>query len=206
MHFYHGDCLAILPTLNPECVNFVLTDPPYLARDVDRSGRSLHNDGNDAWLTPAFAEIYRVLARDSYCVSFYGWPQADRFIDAWRAAGFRIRGHLVFPKSYASNRSGHVGYRHECAYLLAKGKPCAQRLIPNVLPWAYSGNKLHPTEKPLQALLPLIEAFSAPGDWVLDPFAGSGSTLVAARQSGRNYLGIEIDAGYYAKASGRLNC
>jgi site-specific DNA-methyltransferase (adenine-specific) len=201
--FLQGDCLDILPTFSRECVNFVLTDPPYLARYTDRSGRSLCNDDNDAWLKPAFREIYRVLARDSYAVSFYGWPNADRFIWAWREAGFRIAGHLVFPKTYASN-DGHVGYRHECAYLLAKGSPRPQHLIPDVLPWQYTGNKLHPTEKPLCALKPLIEAFSAPGDWVLDPFAGSGSSLLAARQAGRDYLGIELDAGYYAKASERL--
>jgi site-specific DNA-methyltransferase (adenine-specific) len=199
----HGDCLNILPTLNRGSVNFVLTDPPYLANYKARDGRTVPNDNNDAWLKPAFAEIFRVLARDSYAVSFYGWPQADRFISAWRAAGFRIAGHLVFPKSYASN-SGHVAYCHECAYLLAKGSPRPQQGIPDVLPWKYTGNRFHPTEKPLAALTPLIKSFSAPGDWVLDPFAGSGSSLLAARQLGRNYVGIEMDAGYFAKASARL--
>jgi len=201
--FLQGDCLDILPTFTRECVNFVLTDPPYLARYVDRSGRSIIGDDNDAWIKPAFAEIYRVLARDSYCVSFYGWPHADRFIEAWRAAGFRIVGHLVFPKRYASN-SGHLEYAHECAYLLAKGNPRSQHLISDVLPWEYSGNKYHPTEKPLAALRPIVEAFSAPGDWVLDPFAGSGSTLLAARQCGRDYIGIELDSVYYEKATKRL--
>lgn len=204
MIFLQGDCLDILPTLSSECVNFVLTDPPYLAHYVDRSGRKLRNDDNDAWLKPAFAEIYRVLARDSYAVSFYGWPNADLFIAAWRAAGFRISGHLVFPKQYASN-AFHVGYRHECAYLLSKGAPRAQHVIADVLPWEYTGNRFHPTEKPLQALTPMIEAFSAPGDYVLDPFAGSGSTLLAAQRCGRDAIGIELDAGYYAKAAMRLD-
>jgi DNA modification methylase len=54
------------------------------------------------------------------------------------------------------------------------------------------------------ALLPLIETFSAPGGLVLDPFAGSGSTLLAARMLDRPYLGIELDAGYHALASQRL--
>jgi hypothetical protein len=43
----------------------------------------------------AFAEIFRVLRRDSFCVSFYGWHQADKFIAAWREAGFRLAGHLT---------------------------------------------------------------------------------------------------------------
>ncbi len=66
--------------------------------------------------------MYRVLARHSFCISFYGWPHADRFIAAFRCAGFRIVGHLVFPKCYTST-THHLRYKHECAYVLAKGYP-----------------------------------------------------------------------------------
>jgi adenine-specific DNA-methyltransferase len=148
--------------------------------------------------------MYRVLARDSFCVSFYGWPCADRFVTAFRAAGFRIVGHLVFPKRYAS-AAKFLRYQHECAYLLAKGYPRSpEQPLSDVISWAYTGNKLHPTQKPLAALSPLVESFSAPGELVLDPFAGSGSTLEAARSLGRRYLGIELDAGYHAAAARRL--
>jgi len=199
-----GDCLSILPELPPGSANFVLTDPPYITRYRSRDGRTVPNDDNAAWLAPAFAEIYRVLAPASFCVSFYGWPQADRFLTAFRGAGFRIVGHLAFPKRYTS-ATKFLRYQHECAYLLAKGWPKEPAdTIGDVLDWTYSGNKLHPTQKPLSVLLPLIETFSAPTGLVLDPFAGSGSTLVAAKALGRGYLGIELDAGYYAAASQRL--
>jgi DNA modification methylase len=200
----HGDCLDILPRLPAASVDFVLTDPPYIAHYRSSDGRHVPNDDNDAWLKPAFAEIHRVLARDRFAVSFYGWPHADKFLTAWRAAGFRIVGHLVFPKRYAST-ARLVRYQHECAYLLAKGNPKQPvSVIGDVIAWAYSGNRLHPTQKPLQALRPLVEAFCAPGALVLDPFAGSGSTLLAAKQLGRNWFGIELDAGYHAAASARL--
>lgn len=55
-------------------------------------------------------------------VSFYGWNRVDRFMAAWKHAGFSVVGHLVFTKTYTS-KSAYVGYRHECAYLLAKGRP-----------------------------------------------------------------------------------
>lgn len=200
----HGDCLNILPQLAAGSVNFALTDPPYIARYQSRDGRSVPNDDNDAWLTPAFAELYRVMASGTFAVSFYGWPHADRFMTAWRAAGFRIVGHFVFPKRYTS-ATRLVRYQHECAYLLAKGFPKEPaRPIGDVIPWTYSGNKLHPTQKPVPVLLPLIEAFSAPGGVVLDPFAGSGSSLVAAKMLGRQYLGIELDTTYHAIAEARL--
>jgi adenine-specific DNA-methyltransferase len=200
----HADCLKALPMLPDGSVNFILTDPPYITRYKSRDGRTVPNDDNDAWLKPAFAEMYRVLAKDSFCVSFYGWPRADRFIRAYRAAGFRIVGHLVFPKRYTSS-SRFVRYQHECAHLLAKGDPKQpQYAIGDVIDWTYSGNKHHPTEKPLSALLPLVESFSAPEHLVLDPFAGSGSSLLAAKALGRDYLGVELDARYYAIAKQRL--
>jgi DNA modification methylase len=65
-----------------------------------------------------------------------------------------------------------------------------------VLEWKYSGNNLHPTQKPLCILTPLIRRFSHPGDLVLDPFCGSGSTLLAAKLQGRRFLGIELGRQY----------
>jgi site-specific DNA-methyltransferase (adenine-specific) len=111
----------------------------------------------------------------------------------------------VFPKHYTSGK-GRVRYQHECAYLLAKGRPSERpNLIGDVIPWTtYTHNRLHPTQKPLAILKPLVEAFSDPGDLVLDPFTGSGSSLLAAKKLGRSWLGIELDAKYHAIASERL--
>jgi DNA modification methylase len=118
----NGDCVSVLPQLAARSVDFILTDPPYIARYKARDGRTVPNDDNFAWLSPSFAEMYRVLRWNRYCVSFYGWPNAHRFVAAYHAAGFRVVGHFVFPKHYTSGR-GHVRYQHECAYLLAKGRP-----------------------------------------------------------------------------------
>lgn len=100
---------------------------------------------------------------------------------------------------------GHVRCQHECAYLLAKGNPRhPQYPLGDVIEFTYSGNKLHPTEKPVSVLLPLIETYSPPSGMVLDPFVGSGSTLAAAKMLGRSYLGIELDAKYHAIAARTL--
>ena len=200
----NSDCLDALPQLPSNSVQLVLTDPPYITRYKSRAGRVVANDDNDAWLKPAFAETYRVLDHNSFCVSFYGWPHADKFLTAFRTAGFRVVGHFTFPKRYTS-ATKYLRYQHECAYLLAKGYPPEPRdTIGDVIDWTYSGNKLHPTQKPLPVLLPIIETFSTASDTVLDPFAGSGSTLVAAKTLGRNYIGVEIDRDYHAIATRRL--
>jgi len=199
----YGDCLKLLPMVPDAHADFILTDPPYITRYRSRDGRRVLNDNNDAWLKPAFAEMYRVLKPDSFAVSFYGWPKADRFLTAFRAAGFRVVGHLVFPKRYTS-KTQFVRYQHEAAYLLAKGNPTPKHIIGDVIDWTYSGNKYHPTEKPLPVLTSLITAFCPANGLVLDPFAGSGSTLLAARSFGFHYLGIELDAKYHAIAIDRM--
>lgn len=200
-----GDCLTVLPTLPDRAVDFVLTDPPYLVNFQDRTGRSIANDKDDGWLLPAFRQTYRILRDDAFCVSFYGWNRVDRFFSAWRAAGFRAVGHIVFAKQYQS-KARFLRYQHEVAYLLAKGQPALpSEPLPDVLPWKYSGNRLHPTQKPVECLTALIETFCPSDGIVLDPFAGSGSTCVAARQTGRRFFGIELDAQYHAAATARLN-
>lgn len=200
----NADCLHYLPQLPAGSFDFILTDPPFIAHYRANYGRTVPNDDNARWLKPACAQMYRVLKQDSFCVSFYGWPQATRFQTAFRTAGFRIVGHFVFPKRYTSTTK-FIRYQHESAYLLAKGnpKPPAET-IGDVIDWTYSGNKLHPTQKPVSVLMPLIQTFSRSGDLVLDPFAGSGSTLVAAKAMGRRYLGIELDTKYHAAAQSRL--
>jgi adenine-specific DNA-methyltransferase len=200
----NADCLQVLPTMPAESVQFILTDPPYITNYQSRDGRSVPNDNNSFWLRPAFAHMFRVLEPDRYCVSFYGWSRADQFVTACRAAGFRIIGHLTFPKRYSSSVK-FLRYQHESAYLLAKGSPkMPNEPISDVIDWRYSGNRFHPTEKPLSVLMPLIHTFSEPEDVVLDPFSGSGSSLLAARRLGRRYFGIELDAGYHRIASKRL--
>jgi site-specific DNA-methyltransferase (adenine-specific) len=199
-----GDCIAAMASMPARSVDFILTDPPYLVRYKDRSGRSLANDDNADWLEPAARQMFRVLKNDSLCVSFYGWTQTDRFISAWRAAGFRIVGHIVFRKRYAS-KARFVSYTHESAYVLAKGRPALPDNPPaDVIDWVYTGNRLHPTQKPVAVLTPLITAFCPEGGLVLDPFCGSGSTLAAARAAGRGWLGMELDPAYHRVAADRL--
>jgi len=200
----HGDCIDVMKAMPSKSVDFILTDPPYLVSYVDRSGRSVKNDDNDRWIDPAFAEMHRVLKDNQFAVSFYAWNKVDRFVEAWKKAGFRIAGHIVFTKKYASS-ARFMSYQHEQAYLLAKGNPQAPlNPPPDVISWTYTGNRLHPTQKPVGIFTPLIESFTKPGDTVLDPFSGSGSTLVAARDLYRRFIGVELDEAHYRTASQRL--
>src|SRR5450755_1993348 len=107
---------------------------------------------------------------------------------AWKGAGFRIGGHIVFRKRYAS-KSAFLQYRHEAAYLLIKGNPAFPAApLPDVIGWTYTGNNLHPPQKSSHMLKPQIESITTPGQLVLDPFACAGSTCVAVFRTGRHTI------------------
>jgi DNA modification methylase len=200
----HGDCLQVLRSLPHSSVDLVVTDPPYGVRYQDRCGRSIANDDDLGDVLGAFDELYRVLRLNTFCISFYGWNKVDAFMQSWRRAGFKPVGHIVWHKGYSSRR-GFLEARHEQAYVLVKGAPPKpSHPIPDVQPWEYSGNRVHPTEKAVSVLRPLIESFSRRDDLVLDAFSGSGSTLVSAALCGRAYLGIELEQRYVDHARRRL--
>ena len=199
-----GDCIQVMADMPDASVDLVVTDPPYLAGYRSRDGRTVTGDITDEWLLPAFEQASRVLKPDRFCISFYGWPKADRFLRAWRRVGLRPVGHFVWVKDYHSNER-FVRYAHESAYLLAKGDPRKPAIaLRDVLEWQYTGDELHPTQKPVMAILPLIMAYSEVGDIVLDPFAGSGTTAVAAQALGRRFIGIEIDPEHARAAEERV--
>jgi len=117
-----------------------------------------------------------------FAISFYGWPKVDLFFAAWERAGFRIAGHIISRKRYAS-KSSFLQCRHEAAYLLVKGNPAFPASpLPGVMDWTYSGNTHHPTQKSIHILKPLIETFTRRGELILDPIAGSGSSMSGSNQ------------------------
>ncbi len=202
--FVLGNCIDVMARIPDNAIDFILTDPPYLVGFRDRSGRTIAGDKTDEWLQPACNEMYRVLKKDALMVSFYGWNRVDRFMSARKNAGFSVVGHRSSPKT--THRRPHMwAIATNAPTSRQKGRPrLPQNPLPDVLGWKYSGNRHHPTEKPVTSLQPLIESFTHPNAIVLDPFAGSGSTCVAALQSGRRYIGIELLEQYHRAGQQRL--
>lgn len=203
---YHADCLDILPGVSG--VKFTLTDPPFGVqwRSNRRKVRHDHikNDDGLAWVPDVYSAIYSSLLTDALVFSFYGWPDADRFVGEWKRIGFGLKSHFVWVK-------GNIGLgwfsrgQHEVAYLLTKGSPLRPELaISDVLFADTTGNDLHPTQKPESLCRDLISTFSKPGDLISDPFSGSGTTLVAAKRLGRRAVGIEIEERHCETTAERL--
>jgi site-specific DNA-methyltransferase (adenine-specific) len=204
---HHGDCRRLLPAFAAASFDFVLTDPPYLvsyAGRWDGERRRIAGDDDASWLYPVFSEVYRVLKDDAFCVTFYGWPQVDLFMSAWKAVGFRPVSHLAFVKNVWGLGRRTRG-QHETAFLLAKGSPPMYGRPPSdVIDWVRVAAARHPNQKPVGALAPLLACYCPGGGHVLDPFMGSGSTLRAAKDLGLRATGIEIEPEWCAYARLRL--
>jgi DNA modification methylase len=196
-----ADCLSILPQLPAESVDLLLTDPPYGMRYRSRTGsRPIVGDADLSWFRAFIREAYRVLRPNTHAYIFCNEHGLATFRAEMAAAGFKVKRLLVWVKD--QHTAGDLGgdYANRTEYLLFGHK--GRRLLKghrdtNVLSFKRAGRKReHPTEKPEDMLRYLIAKSSAPGELVLDPFAGSGTTCKAAKDLGRRYLGIEIDPKY----------
>jgi len=209
-------------------VDLVVTDPPYnIASDhaLTRHGGRVMTTA-EAWgawdqyedqeyrqlLADLFRELHRVLRTGGQVYCWIGSRYISVAIAAAEQAGFRYRAKLVAVKARPQPSWTKGNFRsayEECLYF-SKGRPWpfhfqGQWRMKNVLLLPYEPKQSdHPTEKRPAMIAPLIRISSNPGDLVLDPFLGSGTTAVVARELGRDYLGIERDAQYLAMARQRL--
>jgi site-specific DNA-methyltransferase (adenine-specific) len=183
---YLGDCLDILPTLEAGSVGAVVTDPPY---GVDFRG----NDW-DAFIPQWIGEARRIaniVAFSTGVTTLWDYPKPD-WVNCWYRA--------------ASNSRSKVGGFSHWSPIVIYGKPDfpVDSIYIHAIANAAKPDNGHPTPKPLKLMLWLVGNCSKVGDLILDPFMGSGTTGVACVQTGRNFIGIEIDPGYFSIAEKRI--
>ncbi len=176
----HGDCEPVLAGLPAESVDFVLTDPPYICGYRDRQGRTVANDTSSEWLEPAFRDIYRP---DEAGYPLYQLLRldGDRGVPVrMAAAGFRRVGHLVFARAML-----HAG---GCSVPCTNAPMCWPKAIHRYphsrCPMCRGGRTpaTSCTRRKSRSTCGAAYPHLLPcGRLVLDPFCGSGSTLVAAQ-------------------------
>jgi DNA modification methylase len=188
-----GDCLRILAEWPGDCVDAVITDPPWnLGKDYGPHDDARPEDDHVAWLADVLRECARV-ARGAV-VFLPGRHLARRIPDLIARAELTEAGRFTWSKPAL-----------EPIVWTAAPCPGGPRLLTAPEPPAGDpGRGGHPCPKPVALMRFLVEAATGPGDVVLDPFAGSGTTLIAAAECGRAAVGIEIDPRYAALARARL--
>lgn len=230
MRIINGEALAVLQTLDTASVDAVITDPPYSSGGMFRGDRmqnttakyvqtgtivdrpQFQGDNRDQrsyayWCALWLAECLRVTKPGGVCVLFTDWRQLPTTTDAIQAGGWIWRGVIAWDKTETARPRN--GFSAQCEYGVW-GTAGPQRddytvYLPGVLrtPAPRGENRKHATQKPVELMRRLCE-LAPPGGTVLDPFMGTGTTLRAAKDVGREAIGIELNPDWCAYAEERL--
>ena len=212
VQLYLGDCLEVLPTLGAGSVDAVVTDPPWKDYQTGRYDAS-------GWHGPIVAVdpslysgiLYQVTSEPSAIILWCSWEPFAHHADALRRACWSIKNCIVWakPNHTAGDLSGNLGNQHEMAVFATRGKwhhPGKREVNLWREPHLFSRAKRdHPTEKPVNLMVRSVVTVAGNGTTVLDPFMGSGTTGVACVKTGRRFIGIEIDPGYFDIAVKRIS-
>ena len=220
----HGDTLLALRELGAGTVDAVVTDPPYSSGGAFRSDRArptgdkylkgsqlpdFYGDNRSergllAWASLWLAECWRVTVDGGAVAVWTDWRSLPTITDAVQCGGYSWRGIGVWRKPQGRSRPTAGGLWNDTEFIVwgSKGRRSGA-CLPGVWEAASPRDKLHQTEKPQAALRDLVR-FAPEGGLVLDPFAGSGSTGVAALMAGRRFIGIELSGEYVDISRRRL--
>lgn len=181
------------------------------ARFQDFSGDNMDQRSFTEFMRMTFSSARRKSAPAAILAAFVDWRNLPALTDAVQAAGWIWRGIVVWDKGVSRNQPGR--FRPDCEYIVwASNGRLPVDWTPGfaALPGCYhissvsTKQKHHQTEKPV-ALLEKLLAISPVGGTALDPFMGSGSTGVACINTGRKFIGMELDQGYFETAKRRIS-
>lgn len=225
-----GECLSIMRKIPASTIHAVITDPPYSSggmvrgdRNVSTSAKYQHGDTpvklrdftgdtRDQRSWEYWCALWMGAAREctvsgGYLATFSDWRMLPTATDAIQAGGWVWRGIVPWNKGNAIPQPN--SFRAQCEYLVwgtsgprdidYAGGVYAAGLFEHVTP----KDRVHVTEKPVGVMVDAMQLVPPEG-LVLDPFCGSGTTGVACMQTGRRFIGIEIDEGYATIARRRI--
>ena len=221
---YNMDCMEVMKTFPDSSIDLIATDPPYptmargssgnsggmLQKDINRQGKVF--TFNDIDCKEYAPEFYRILKDGSHCYVMTNHINLIHMLNTFTECGFHFIKSLIWDKG---NKIMGQFYMSQFEYILffRKGRGikinnCGTSDIlsfPNIKMRSIDGQNLHDTEKPVDLMKTLIANSTQKGQVVFEPFMGAGSTCVAAKDLGRNYIGCEIDPTYYEVCEKRLS-
>ena len=204
-YLYNKDCLEALTKMDANCFDCILIDAPYFDYKTghrqdkeDKLSQSLVQQSPEDQIRTV-RECLRVLKDGKSFWYFTNWQEAW-----WFQRDFHtfLRNEIIWDKGNwtAGDLKGSFGNTYEVIFLGTKGKG-----------WTYKGERLHDiweiprvgtkrshsTEKPVALYKKIIELATEEGDLILDPYLGSGASVIASLELNRNIVGYEIDTEYY---------
>ena len=214
-----GNCIDEMQKMADSSVDLILTDPPYGINIENahtfKSMNATNVDFNDTdfdtfdLLDKAFKEMYRILKSNRHMYMFFAIQKYEAITTLLHKHGFEVHAMpLIWDKGSGSYPSQMTTYVHSYEPFLhcRKGDRKLNGTPRDVFPCKRvpNGQKIHPTQKPTELLRDLIGFSTNPGEVVFDAFAGSGATLVAAKECQRRAIGIELNPVYHKAICDRL--
>jgi DNA modification methylase len=227
---YNMDCVVGMKQFAKQNVtaDLIVADPPYVisrpsnfATMKDRKNARTGTDFGD-WDTefdnkPWLKAAYEILKPGGALLLFNDFKKITELIQSAEKIGYTFKDVLVWEKSNPMPRNRDRRYVPSLEMILWFVKNPKKKWTFNrqsktyqspVLKFASESGgafkRYHPTQKPVKLLETLIKIHSEKGETVLDPFMGSGATAIAALETGRKYLGFELDEGYYQTLTKRI--
>jgi len=227
----HGDILRVLPTLPDGLLGGIICDPPYSSGGTDLGTKQrttaqkyssvktknplpdFEGDAKDQrswtrWMAEWLSEARRVTKKGAPICMFIDWRQLPAISDALQWAGWTWRGTLVWDKATSRPQKGRFRQQAEFICWGSNGHMPLDRKAP-VLPGVFRQampaftKRIHQTEKPLEVMRDIVRIVE-PDGIILDPFAGSGTTILAAKLEGYPAIGIELSQHYAKTAEARI--
>jgi DNA modification methylase len=212
-----GDCLERMKEIESGSVDMILTDPPYnIARKnnfhtMGRSGIDFGEWDKGFDLFSYIDDVYRVLNKNGSFVVFNDWKNLGDIVKYSESIGFTVKDMIRLEKTnpMPRNRDRRYVTDFECAiwFTMPKAKWVFNRQDSKYERPKFIGNiekGLHPTQKNTKLMEWLVSIHSNENQTILDPFMGSGTTGVAAKNLNRDFIGIELDEGYFKIATKRI--
>ena len=225
----HGDAPRIIRSFRPGVFDAVITDPPYASggwkpseknRTTNQKYSSMSKenalpdfDGDQKdqrswtnWMADWLSDARKACRDGAPICLFIDWRQYPSITDALQWAGWIWRGVAVWDKLTCRPQKGR--FRQQSEYIVwgSNGPMPVNRpvgCLPGVFRYANPQNRIHITEKPLQLMRDIVK-ICEPGGRILDPFAGAGTTILAAVREGYEAVGIELNDAYFKLGSDRI--
>lgn len=216
---YNADCVQGLQSWGG-VADLILTDPPYnisMANNFrtmkGRSGIDFGEWDKGFDLTGWIPNAISKLRNGGSIIIFNAWRNMGSIAHALEENGCLVKEMIQWQKANPMPRNRDRLYVTTCEFAIwaTKGKGWIfnrqRQTYENTIfqyPIVSAKKRIHPTQKPVDLLKDLVLIHSNPGDIVLDPFMGSGSTAIAAIETGRKFVGFELDSNYYDAARKRI--
>ena len=212
-NIFHGNCIEFIKTIEDKSIDCLITDPPY-GVDIqfgaydNQLSRKIENDGNidDALLLldTMLHEVKSKLKDNAHIYIFCNWKIYPQF-NAIISKHFQIKNLIIWDKLFMGmgDLKGNYSSSYEMIVFAGGNREFLTR-PKNIIQCRFNDERFHNTQKPVDLIKQLIENSTNVNETVFDPFLGSGSTVIAANQLKRNFIGCEIDEQNYKITLKRL--